>query len=45
MNNVLTYEQPLNEVIRVCLRLEQLFLQIEQHRKDTSPLATRHLVT
>jgi len=28
-NDIITYEQPLNELIRVCLRLENLFNQIE----------------
>ncbi|OGT47222.1 MAG: hypothetical protein A3E83_02205 [Gammaproteobacteria bacterium RIFCSPHIGHO2_12_FULL_41_20] len=45
MDNELTYEQPLNEVIRVCLRLEQLFQQIDHHIKDDSPLSTRNLVS
>lgn len=45
MNQELTYEQPLNEVIRVCLRLEQLFQQIDYQLKDRSPIGIRNLVT
>src|SRR3990167_3313685 len=44
-NNVITYEQPLNELIRVCLRLEQLFLQVDHQITDTSIFGTRHIVT
>ncbi|EKD55247.1 MAG: hypothetical protein ACD_60C00022G0014 [uncultured bacterium] len=43
-NNVIIYEQPLNELIRVCLRLEQLFLQVDHHISDTSVLGTRHMI-
>lgn len=45
INNTITYEQPLNELIRVCLRIEQLFLQIDHQLVDTSILGTRMLVT
>ncbi|MCD6038914.1 MAG: zapD [Gammaproteobacteria bacterium] len=38
------YEQPLNELIRVCLRLEQLFSQIDHQVKEASILNTRHTV-
>jgi cell division protein ZapD len=38
------YDQPLNEVIRVCLRLEQLFQQIDHQLNDTSTLGTRQLI-
>ena len=38
------YEQPLNEIIRVCLRLEQLFQQIDHQLNDTSMLGTRNVV-
>ena len=31
---MITYEQPLNEIIRVCLRLEQLFQQIDHQSFD-----------
>lgn len=39
------YEQPLNEIIRVCLRLEHLFQQIDHQMKDTSILGTRNVIT
>lgn len=42
-DNVITYEQPLNELIRVCLRLEQLFDQIDHQIADTSILGTRNV--
>lgn len=45
MNDKITYEQPLNEIIRVCLRLEQLFQQIDHQLADTSQLGTRNLIT
>lgn len=41
----ITYDQPLNEIIRVCLRLEQLFLQIDHQLSDTSMLGTRNIIT
>lgn len=43
-DNVIIYEQPLNELIRVCLRLEQLFKQIDHLISDTSPIGTRNLI-
>jgi cell division protein ZapD len=39
------YEQPLNEVIRVCLRLEQLFEQINHHLTDQTILGTRQIIS
>jgi cell division protein ZapD len=45
MNDKITYEQPLNEIIRVCLRLEQLFQQIDHQLNDTTQLGTRNLIT
>lgn len=45
MQDTIIYEQPLNEVIRVCLRLEQLFQQIDHQQSDTSLLGTRNLIT
>lgn len=45
MNNAIIYEQPLNEIIRVCLRLELLFQQIDHQRNDTSQFATRNIIT
>ena len=44
-NNAIIYDQPLNEVIRVCLRLEQLFQQIDHQLNDTSTLGTRNLIS
>ena len=44
IDNVITYEQPLNELIRVCLRLEQLFFQIDHQIADTSILGTRGMI-
>lgn len=44
-SNVIVYEQPLNEMIRVCLRLEQLFQQIDHQLGDTSMLGTRNVVS
>ena len=45
VNNIIIYEQPLNEIIRVCLRLEQLFSQIDYQLKNTSLLGTRNVIT
>lgn len=42
---MITYEQPLNEIIRVCLRLEQLFQQIDHQLPDTTMVGTRDLIT
>jgi len=44
MKETIVYEQPLNEIIRVCLRLEQLFLQIDHQLDDTSLLGSRNAV-
>lgn len=44
-NEMITYEQPLNELIRVCLRLEQLFHQIDYLIDDTSIVAVRSIIT
>jgi cell division protein ZapD len=44
MAEVIIYEQPLNELIRVCLRLEQLFHQIDHQIKDTSALGSRNVI-
>jgi cell division protein ZapD len=44
IENSIIYEQPLNELIRVCLRLEQLFFQLNHMQQDTSPLGTRNIV-
>lgn len=42
---MITYEQPLNEIIRVCLRLEQLFEQVDHQLPDMSELGTRNLIS
>lgn len=39
------YEQPLNEIIRVCLRLELLFQQIDHRLTDISTPSTREIVS
>lgn len=44
MTETITYEQPLNEIIRVCLRLEQLFAQIDHQLRDQSELGTRNVI-
>jgi cell division protein ZapD len=44
MNESIIYDHPLNEVIRVCLRLEQLFQQIDHQLNDTSMLGTRNVI-
>ncbi len=45
MNNTIIYEQPLNEITRVCLRLEQLFMQIDRQLNDSSQLGTRNIIS
>lgn len=42
--DVIIYEQPLNELIRVCLRIELLFLQMDHQITDQSQLATRNVI-
>lgn len=44
IENAIIYEQPLNELIRACLRIEQLFFQLDHQIKDTSTLGTRNVV-
>lgn len=44
IDKTIIYEQPMNELIRVCLRLEQLFLQIDHLYADTSSIGTRNLI-
>ena len=44
IENIIIYEQPLNELIRVCLRLEQLFFQADHQVKDTSIIGTRNMI-
>lgn len=45
MKDTIIYEYPLNEAIRVCLRLEQLFQQIDHQLDDLSVVGTRNLVS
>lgn len=45
MNERIIYEQPLNEVIRVCLRLEQLFSQIDHELHNMSTLSARNVIS
>lgn len=45
MNETIIYEQPLNEMIRVCLRLEQLFQQVDHQLSDSSILGSRNVIT
>ena len=44
MNASITYEQPLNEIIRVCLRLERLFEQLDHQRKDMTMLGMHQMI-
>lgn len=44
MNDTIIYEQPLNEIIRVCLRLEHLFHQIHHELNDATELGTRNVI-
>jgi cell division protein ZapD len=44
MKNTIIYDHPLNEVIRVCLRLEQLFQQVDHQLNDTSIFGTRSVI-
>ncbi len=43
-DNTIIYDHPLNEVIRVCLRLEHLFQQIDHQLVDATVLGTRNLI-
>jgi len=45
MKDTIIYEQPLNELIRVCLRLEQLFAQIDHQLTDNSPNNSRNIIS
>ncbi|HEX4044424.1 MAG TPA: cell division protein ZapD [Gammaproteobacteria bacterium] len=44
MTGSIIYEHPLNEVIRLCLRLEQLFERIDHQLKDTTQLGSRCVI-
>lgn len=39
--HVIVYEQPANELLRVCLRLESLFYQIDEYKSITSPYGSK----
>src|SRR3990167_6909953 len=41
-NNLIIYEMPLNDAVRICLRLEHLFRQFEKTVSSTSTLATKN---
>lgn len=43
MAEIIIYDQPLNETIRVCMRLELLFNQIDHQLQDHSMLGARNL--
>lgn len=44
MTDTTIFEQPLNEVIRVCLRTEYMFQQIDHQLNDTTTLGSRKLI-
>lgn len=44
MQNTIIYDQPLNELIRACLRLEQLFQQLDHQLIDMTVLGTRNII-
>lgn len=44
MNDTIIYEHPLNEIIRACLRLEQLFQQVDHQLNDRSIPGSRNIV-
>src|SRR3990167_8780482 len=41
-NTMIVYELPLNDAIRICLRLENLFHQFDKTVSATTPLLTRN---
>ncbi|HSW71481.1 MAG TPA: cell division protein ZapD, partial [Gammaproteobacteria bacterium] len=45
MDKAITYEQPLSEIFRACLRLEYLFDQLDHQLKDSSFIGTRNIMT
>jgi len=45
MAEAITYEQPLSEIYRACLRLEYLFEQLDHQLKDSSYMGTRNIAT
>src|ERR1700679_3477281 len=36
LENMVTFEKPLNEQLRICVRLEQLFTQLNEHLNNPS---------
>ncbi|HVV68115.1 MAG TPA: cell division protein ZapD [Gammaproteobacteria bacterium] len=44
-DSIITFEQPLNEYVRVCLRLEHLFADINQHINGQNQWETRIAVS
>lgn len=44
MHKPVIYEQPLNEIIRACLRLEQLFQCIDHQLNDTSEFSSKNII-
>ncbi len=44
MQDTIIYDQPLNEIIRACLRLEQLFQLIDHQLNDMSVAGTRNII-
>lgn len=44
-NNLIVYEMPLNDAIRICLRLENLFHQYDKSEINQSPLATKNAMS
>ncbi len=45
MQNTIIYDQPMNELIRACLRLEQLFQQVDHQLIDMTVLGSRNIIT
>lgn len=45
MNKAITYEQPLSEIFRACLRLEYLFSLLDHEFNDSSFIGTRNVIT
>jgi cell division protein ZapD len=44
INDTIVYEQPLNELIRVCLRIELIFSQIDHQFDDVSLIGSRNVI-
>lgn len=44
MKDIIIYEQPLNEIIRACIRIEQLFIQLDHQLQDHTELGTRNAI-